>query len=93
MKELSQAGKQCHDAGIAEAKSRSPLATNNRRQDDLLEGGSAYGAALAHALGVQETLVGLSIVRRSDKWLRSRPMQKSRVSLMVVSVRRAQPCL
>jgi hypothetical protein len=58
--ELAQAGKQCHDTGVAEAKSGSTLAVNEGRQHDLLQGVSANGTALTHPLGIQKTPVGLS---------------------------------
>ncbi len=35
--ELAQAGKECHDTGIAEAEAGSTLAVNERRQYDLLK--------------------------------------------------------
>lgn len=60
MAELAQAGKQGHDAGVAEAKAGSQLAANSGRQDDLVKSGGTDDAVLADALGVQKTSVGLS---------------------------------
>jgi len=58
--ELAQAGKERHDTGVTEAKTWSTLAVNKRRQHDLLKRGGTDGAVLTHALGIQETPVGLS---------------------------------
>lgn len=60
MTELAKSRKQSHDTGVAKAEPGSPLAVNSGRQDDLLQSRSADSTALAHALGVQETLVSLS---------------------------------
>ena len=60
MAELTKAGEQSHDAGVTEAEPRGTLAVDGRRQNDLLQYGGAGGTALAHALGVQETPVGLT---------------------------------
>ncbi len=60
MAELAQAREQSHDTRVAEAKAGSRLAANSGRQGDLVKRGSTDDAVLAHALGVQETSVGLS---------------------------------
>jgi len=60
MAELTEAGEESHDAGVAKTEPRCTLAVGEGRQNDLLQCGRAGQAALAHALSVQETLVGLS---------------------------------
>ena len=87
---------ECLYARFAEAERRGALAVHDGRLMELLKHRVAHGAIMTEAFHLEETPVGgeadaaqgREIVRVSR-----RPMLKSRVLLMVVSVRSVRPSL
>ena len=90
----SNAVKSCQHIRISESQCRGPLATHLDRFGHLTERVFAHRAVVADSLDVQETsLAWKPIARREGRFFSRLPMPKSRVSLIVVSVRRAHPSL
>src|SRR4051794_22125293 len=76
---------------IGEVQGAGALPIDLDRFIDAAERAFADGTVLADPLDVEETSVGVKPIRRTaGKWDSRLPMPKSRVSLIVVSVRRAQ---
>ena len=82
------------DAGVAEAQRGGALVIDDDRLADLVEGPLADVTVRADSLDLEQTPVGVKAdLRSAGRFWRRLPTPKSRVSLMVVSVRRARPCL
>ena len=81
-------------AWIGEAQRCRALIVHGDRSLHVLEGGLADEAIVTDALDVKQTSVGSKpILRSCSRFSMRRPMAKSRVSLIVVSVRSACPSL
>ena len=92
--EDDQHGEKRLHAPVAKAQRGSTLAIDLDRLHHLIKGILTDEAIVGDLLDIQQTSIGSKAdLPQSGQILRRFPMEKSRVSLMVVSVRSARPSL